>query len=278
VLLNDMADALRAGGSAVEEVAGWIGRNHGSLIQVDSITIHHTATPATRTGDYPSLNTVVNGRSDLPGPLAQLGCGRSGRMYAISNGLAYHAGVVLQSWMDNSHAIGIEVESPGTGAVWPDAQVQGLAQAVASLCKHYGVPASRVVGHKEICKPVGRKIDPVGIPGDMAGFRALVQKYLTGELPVKPVSFYPEDCMYIKCEGKGTALLTGNIFVGLGSAGELNSANANIAKGAPVQWVEAFTWDDLDRRSKSLSNYSTGLPVRVVNDSVNVVDVTPVSK
>lgn len=181
MLLNDMADVLRAGGSVVEEVPGWIGRNHGVLTQMACIVIHHTATPASRTGDYPSLTTVRDGRSDLAGPLAQLGAGRSGKIYVISNGVAYQAGAVKQTWMDNQHGIGIEVESPGTGAEWPDAQVQGVAQAVASLCQHYGVPVSRVLGHKEVCYPVGRKIDPVGIPGDMQAFRTLVQRYINGE-------------------------------------------------------------------------------------------------
>jgi hypothetical protein len=180
MLLNDMATVLRSGGSVVEEVPGWVGRNHGQLTQVDCIVIHHTATPASASGDYPSLTVVRDGRSGLAGPLAQLGAGRSGKIYVISNGVAWHAGTTLQTWMDNQHSIGIEVESPGTGAVWPDAQVQGVARAVAALCKRYGVPASRVLGHKEICSPVGRKIDPVGIPGDMPAFRSLVQQYING--------------------------------------------------------------------------------------------------
>lgn len=176
MLLNDLAETLRAGGVNVHETEDWVGRNHGHLTSVECIVIHHTAGPAT--GDYPSLNTVMNGRSDLAGPLAQLGVGRSGAVYVISNGLAWHAGATKEPWQDNYHAIGIEVESTGTGVVWPDVQVQSTAKAVAALCRKYGVPVSRVLGHKEICYPVGRKIDPVGIPGDMAAFRALVQKYI----------------------------------------------------------------------------------------------------
>lgn len=284
MLLNDMADVLRDFGCDVEEVPGWVGRNQGALDTVSAIIIHHTATPASRLGDYPSLGIVRDGRSDLAGPLAQLGAGRSGRMYVVSNGVANHAGVVQKTWMNNDNTIGIEVESPGTGPVWPEEQVHGVARAVAALCKRYGVPVSRVLGHKEVCYPVGRKIDPVGIPGDMPAFRALVQRYIDGEFDRLASNLVEDEVMYIKCEGKGTALLTGSMFVGLGSAGELKSADSAIAKGAPVQWVEPHTWDDLDRRSKALSNYNTtGLPVRVIgevavdvtNDSVNVVDVTP---
>lgn len=179
MLLNDLDTTLRNAGLAVTEAGGWQGHNHGALTAVQAIIIHHTATPASAAGDYPSLNIVRNGRSDLPGPLAQLGCGRSGRMYVISNGVAWHAGATRATYQNNYHSIGIEVESPGNGAPWPLPQVHAVAKAAAALCRRYGVPSSRVLGHKEICSPPGRKIDPVGIPGDMRGFRSLVQYYIT---------------------------------------------------------------------------------------------------
>jgi hypothetical protein len=96
-----------------------------------------------------------------------------------------------------------------------------------------------------------------------------------------------EDCMYIRNngpDGQRIAILSGPIFVGMSPGGEFNDALRAMSEGAPFQWVENYTWDDLDGRSKALSNYNlTGLPVRVVgevdanvtNDSVNVVDVTP---
>lgn len=180
VLLNNLASVLRSAGLAVTEHAGWQGHNHGAMSSVECIVIHHTAGAAT--GDYPSRNVVRNGRAGLPGPLAQLGCGRSGRMYVFSNGVSWHAGAVRSSWMDNYHAIGIEVESVGTGPVWPNAQVHAAAKATAALCRAYGVPVARVLGHKEVCSPPGRKVDPVGIPGDMPAFRALVQRYLNGDV------------------------------------------------------------------------------------------------
>jgi hypothetical protein len=176
MLLNDLDTTLRNAGLAVTEASGWVGHNHGAMTSVECIVIHHTAGAAT--GDYPSYNVVRNGRSDLAGPLAQLGCGRSGRMYVFSNGVAWHAGATLQPWMDNFHAIGIEVESTGTGVEWPLVQTHAAAKAAAALCRKYGVPSSRVLGHKEICSPPGRKVDPVGIIGDMRGFRSLVQYYI----------------------------------------------------------------------------------------------------
>lgn len=176
--VNDLASLARGAGLTVTEVGGWIGHNHGQFNSIECIVIHHTA--GAPTGDYPSLNVVRNGRTGLPGPLAQLGVGRSGRVYTISNGVAWHAGTVRETWMNNYHAIGIEVESVGTGPEWPSVQVHATAKLVAALCKRYGVPVSRVLGHKEVCSPVGRKVDPVGIPGDMPAFRTLVQQYISG--------------------------------------------------------------------------------------------------
>jgi hypothetical protein len=97
-----------------------------------------------------------------------------------------------------------------------------------------------------------------------------------------------DDTMYIRNQPTGQperfALLSGPIFVGL-TPGETLDAKRAISEGSPYQWVDVATWDELDRRSKALTNYNvTGLPVRVVNDeldvhvsneSVNVVDVTP---
>jgi hypothetical protein len=178
MLLNDLASLARGMGLTVHEAPGWVGHNHGAMNSVSCIVIHHTA--GSPTGDYPSYNVVRNGRTGLPGPLAQLGVGRSGKVYVFSNGLAYHAGTVKETWMNNANSIGIEVESVGTGPEWPSVQVHATAKLVAALCKRYGVPVSRVLGHKEVCYPVGRKIDPVGIPGDMPAFRSLVQQYLSG--------------------------------------------------------------------------------------------------
>lgn len=177
--LNDIATMLRAGGMTVQEVQGWQGRNHGSLAGVRSIVCHHTAGKAT--GNAPSLGTVTNGRSDLAGPLAQLFLARDGTVYVVSNGVAWHAGATFDdSTYGNSWAIGIEAENSGS-QTWPPDQVAAYAKLCALLCKHYNIPVDRVKGHKEICKPVGRKIDPAGLPGDMSGFRALVGSYITGD-------------------------------------------------------------------------------------------------
>lgn len=168
MMLTDLADVLRAGGLPVVELDGWETRGHGELVSVESIACHHTAGP--RTGNYPSLTTVRDGRPDLAGPLAQLGLGRNGLWYVIAAGVCWHAGAVWETWQNNWHSIGIEAEATGTDP-WPVVQYDSYVAGVAVLRAHYGVPLSHVLGHKEIAKPKGRKADP---NFDMTMFRARV--------------------------------------------------------------------------------------------------------
>lgn len=187
MMLTNLADMLRAAGMKVEEVPGWKTRGHGQMTDVDAIVCHHTAGP--KTGNYPSLSVVRDGRPDLDGPLAQLGLGRDGTVFVIAAGVCYHAGVVFETWQDNWHAIGIEAEGTGVDP-WPTVQYQAYAHLVAALRRAYGVPNDRVVGHKEIAKPKGRKSDP---NFDMASFRSAVNLAYTGM--TKPPTDTTEDEM-----------------------------------------------------------------------------------
>lgn len=173
MMLTDLASVLRAAGLKVEEVPGWKTRGHGQMTAVETIVCHHTAGP--KTGNYPSLGTVRDGRKGLAGPLAQLGLGRDGTVYVIAAGVCYHAGVVFEKYQDNWHAIGIEAEATGTDP-WPIAQITAYAKTCAALRKRYDIPNGRVLGHKEVAKPKGRKPDP---NFDMDAFRVTVAREYT---------------------------------------------------------------------------------------------------
>lgn len=170
MMLTDLADVLRAAGLKVQEVSGWRTRGHGTMVDVQAIICHHTA--GAKTGNYPSLGVVRDGRPGLDGPLAQLGVARDGTWLVIAAGLCWHAGVVFESWQGNSHAIGIEAEGTGVDP-WPAVQYDSYAAGVRALANHYGVPVARVLGHKEVAKPKGRKSDP---NFDMSDFRTEVAK------------------------------------------------------------------------------------------------------
>ncbi len=155
--LTKLADICRAAGLKVVEVRGWRTRGHGPMTSVKTIVCHHTA--GARTGNMPSLNTITNGRPGLDGPLAHLGLARDGTVYVVAAGLAYHAGQVRRSSYANAYAVGIEAEATGVDT-WPDVQMKAYATLCAALVKAFGLTPARVLGHKEVCFPVGRKTDP----------------------------------------------------------------------------------------------------------------------
>lgn len=174
--LTWMPTVLQAAGLKVAEVQGWPNRGRAEMGTVRGVMCHHTGTAAP--GNMPTLNLLINGRSDLPGPLAQLGLGRDGTYYVIAAGRANHAG--SGTWQGvttgNSSFIGIEAENAGTPAEpWPGVQLDAYQRGVAALLKRIGQGADWCVAHREWAP--GRKPDPHSI--DMAGFRRLVAGFMT---------------------------------------------------------------------------------------------------
>jgi hypothetical protein len=179
-----LADAARSTGYRVVEIAGWRTRGHTGLRLLEVVVGHHTATPATARGDYPSLGVVANGRTGLSGPLANLGLGRDGTIYVIAAGVGYHAGASRWAgYVDlNDESIGIEAESPGDGT-WTLAQRDCYPKLVAALLRYMSRGVDRYAGHKDVCVPTGRKPDPAGI--DSGQLRATAQQYLNHGIPLE---------------------------------------------------------------------------------------------
>lgn len=171
--LTDLADVLREAGVRVVETSGWKTRGHGSMTDVLGVTCHHNAGGRT-TNPTAGLNTIVNGREDLPGPLAHIYLAVNGVAYIVAAGLCYHAGASRSSSYTNSHRIGIEAQAAGDGwsEDWPDVQMDAYALICKALAEHYGFSVSQVLGHKETCDPPGRKSDP---SFNMDSFRSKVR-------------------------------------------------------------------------------------------------------
>lgn len=148
-------------GKNLLEYAGW--RTRGSeIFDPHGSVNHHTAGP--RTGDLPSLNTLIFGRPDLEGPLCNAALSRSAVIHLIAAGRANHAG--LGGWAGlsgNSSVWGLEVEHTGyadeavSAARW-DAMyrwhracmdVSGFSSA--SVCQHFEWAPSRKI---DFCKPL----------------------------------------------------------------------------------------------------------------------------
>jgi len=180
-----LAAAVREFGLETHEVAGWKTRGHGPLTKVEGIVAHHTAGP--KSGNYPSLNVVTKGRSDLSGPLCNVGLARDGSVYVVAAGRAYHAGVGhgygFPTNNANAYTIGIEAESTGHGD-WTASQISAYPRLIAAIAKHYGFSISHVIGHLEWSP--GRKVDPAGWPGGMDGLRRSAQAELDKRGKPKP--------------------------------------------------------------------------------------------
>jgi peptidoglycan hydrolase-like protein with peptidoglycan-binding domain len=177
-----LPQALKDGGLRVALVDGWQNRGNGDVGNTAGVICHHTAGP--RNGNMPSMGTLLQGRPDLRGPLAQLGLGRDGTYFVIAAGRCNHAG--QGSWKGvttgNSSFIGIEAENTGLSndSPWPAVQVDAYQRGVAAILKHIGRPADFCAGHKEYALPVGRKDDP---NFDMNPFRSAVAAILAGTAP-----------------------------------------------------------------------------------------------
>lgn len=161
--LTWLADAARRTGYPVTEVGGWQTRGHGQMTTCAGVVGHDTV--GAPLGDMPSLNVLINGRSDLAGPLSHYGLGRTGRIWVIAAGCCYHAGVA--SWAGyhslNDQFVGIEAESDGKGTDWSAAQLDCYPKLVGSVLDWIQQPVDRYCSHRSCALPAGRKIDPTGI-------------------------------------------------------------------------------------------------------------------
>lgn len=114
---------LRAAGIIVHEYPGWQSRGNGQTSAYEGCDNHHTATaygkalPGTSIG-----NLLVNGRSDLPGPLANYAGNDDGSLTVIAAHPANHAGAsggyntapLPVTLTFNKHVLGLEIVYPGT--------------------------------------------------------------------------------------------------------------------------------------------------------------------
>jgi peptidoglycan hydrolase-like protein with peptidoglycan-binding domain len=187
--LTWLPKVLLDAGLKVAEQPGWQTRGRGEMGTVKGVICHHTAGPLK--GNMPSLGVVTNGRSDLPGPLAQLCLGRDGTFFVVAAGRCNHAGA--GNWQGltagNTNFIGIEAENTGftTGAKaepWSSVQLDAYRRGVAAILKKAKANAIMCCGHKEYALPHGRKDDPTF---DMSDFRMQVGAIMGGFAPAPSV-------------------------------------------------------------------------------------------
>lgn len=241
--------AVRTGYPYVE---AWSGHNKGAMTSVDGALIHHTGTPWTAPGDYPTLRVVRDGRADLINSLCAFGLGRSGTTYLISPLQSWHAGKGnINGLTDgNGRLVGIEAESDGVH--WTDEERDAYPRLVASILVEIGMDDTYTTRHATYALPKGRKTDTGGL--DMDAFWTQVYFYLAHpefidrNYKATPDKIKEMDMAIIitantSKDGKvkrGPAIKGGiGDFMGLGSPNE----QANARKVLPEVWVEDYTWD-----------------------------------
>jgi hypothetical protein len=159
--LTQLADIARNTGFPVTEVGGWKGRGHGPQPSVQGVVCHHTA-------GWRDRHVVVNGRPGLDGPLSHFWLEHTGRIWVVAAGRCWHNAPSTSGHHMNATSIGIEAENDGK-TPWPQVQLDAYHALCAELCRAFGLPASRVKGHKEVNTG---KVDPHSL--SMNTFRARV--------------------------------------------------------------------------------------------------------
>lgn len=180
-------------GLTIKEAAGWTTRGRTwATFKPDYVVDHHTAT----TIDIDRV--LIEGRPDLPGPICQWAAHLDGVIVLIAAGLANHTGQAAPA--TNPTAYGIEATGPipigNTGAdAFPQYQAYATLNAAHRLMR--GWPSSRQLGHKEICIPAGRKVDPMF---DMAAFRARTASLMEAAPELTPGLPKETDMFVLRCD------------------------------------------------------------------------------
>jgi hypothetical protein len=174
---------LRGAGLTVSAVPGWRTNGHDGEFTAQGGMWHHTTV-------FNDLETLVRGRSDLPGPIANLYLRRDGSFTVVSGGVAWHAGpgtlAVLENLrkgiapqgdaaalglkddvkIANHFLIGIECEGGVDDADdFTAVQLESLVRGSAALSRALGLTANNWIHHREW---TNRKPD-MGHRGDLRG-------------------------------------------------------------------------------------------------------------
>lgn len=184
--LDASADIFRKYGLPFIELPGWKTRGYAAqdLLAYGGPMWHHTASNRASYGSnvWPSGNILVNGRSDLPGPLCNYSIDRNGVIRIVATGVANHAGTgyamgIIPRNMGNFFCPGIEIESSGvapfdlTPAMMNTAVMLG---AVLEIEFGQGLsPENRLQPFHLEYSDAG-KIDLFGWPGGPDGFRTAI--------------------------------------------------------------------------------------------------------
>ncbi|GAA2821968.1 peptidoglycan recognition protein family protein [Kribbella solani] len=158
-----LADVLRSAGVQVVEEGNWQGRGVSGSFNPFGVLWHHTAARSSPSNPAPALNIVINGRSDLQGPLAHALVDYNGVFHIVSANRCNHAGAARASGPipagdGNTMLIGWEIDYDGVNQQMTAAQYDASLRATAAVLTQLGRDSSYARGHRETSTT--GKIDP----------------------------------------------------------------------------------------------------------------------
>jgi hypothetical protein len=191
--------ALEKWGVKVAESPGWTSRKRPGSFAPHGVMLHHTGS-SDSASSAAEERVLVNGRSDLPGPLCQLSIRDDGTVVLIAVGRSNHAGKGSKSTLDrviaedysgelkpgpdtedgNTAFYGVEIQYSGSKRPTVAAYAAAVKMC-AAICDAYGWSSLSVTSHREWTR---RKVDPGKI--DMADFRKDVAAALKAGSKPKP--------------------------------------------------------------------------------------------
>jgi hypothetical protein len=174
-----LADVARSAGLHVFEVDGWKTRGNANL-SPQVLICHHTG-DSLSAGNAGGLGVVVNGRTGLPGPIANYFLARNGDVYVVASGISNNAGVgnarIIGRTDINQNYQTVSIEGVNNGGSEPWNNYQAYVKLVTAILKYKQWDISKIIAHKEWALPQGRKDDPTF---DMNKFRLDVYKQMSG--------------------------------------------------------------------------------------------------
>lgn len=198
ILATWLPAAIKKWGGHVKLVEGWEDRGRplsaGPFDPNGSLT-HHTGSTSSAEKPNPSLSTLINGRSDLKGPLCQVATDYNGVIYIIAAGRANHAGSAKAAMGNpsgdgNAMYIGNEVMTNGTQKM-PAKQYEAVVTVATAIADHFKQTNADKVGlHATTSKSgkwdLGAGTMVPGVPYDVRKFRADVAARLKAGPPKPP--------------------------------------------------------------------------------------------
>ncbi|MET7952336.1 N-acetylmuramoyl-L-alanine amidase, partial [Micromonospora sp. NPDC005324] len=169
----------------VVEEGNWRSRAVSGPFEPIGVLWHHTASRSSATNPAPALGTVINGRSDLQGPLCHALVDYNGVFHIIAGGRANHAGECrgsgpIPAGDGNTLMVGWEIDYDGVTQTMTAAQYTASVAATAAVLRRLNRDASYARGHRETSTT--GKIDPSFI--DLDAMRADVARHTTHRVGV----------------------------------------------------------------------------------------------